>query len=110
FIKLSVLSCQNINRIIELNDLLANFAKKEKITTVIRGVRTIFDCDYEIKLHNINKQIYPDLDSIFFPSAKEYSFISSSFIKELIKYKGNIQPYLPKEIYNIVLKKLNHIL
>ncbi|MBZ2279550.1 pantetheine-phosphate adenylyltransferase, partial [Buchnera aphidicola] len=108
FVKMSVLKYQNINKIIELNDLLANFAKKEKIKILIRGVRTIFDFDYEIKLNHINKHIYPELDSVFFLSSKEYSFISSSFIKELIKYKGNIKPYLPKEIYYLVVKKINN--
>ncbi|AWH90245.1 pantetheine-phosphate adenylyltransferase [Buchnera aphidicola (Melanaphis sacchari)] len=107
--KLATLNLKNIKKIIGFNDLLANLAKKEKTNVLIRGVRTIFDFDYEIKLAAINKQIYPDLDSIFLLSSKEVSFISSSFVKEIAKYKGNVKPYLPKEIHFALLEKFNNI-
>ncbi|QIQ41568.1 MAG: pantetheine-phosphate adenylyltransferase [Buchnera aphidicola (Aphis urticata)] len=104
-IKLATVNIHNIKKIVGFNDLLANLAKKENINILIRGVRTIFDFDYEIKLAAINKQIYPELDSIFLLSSQETSFISSSFVKEIAKYKGNVKPYLPKEIHFALLKK-----
>ncbi|ALD15503.1 phosphopantetheine adenylyltransferase [Buchnera aphidicola (Aphis glycines)] len=107
--KLATLHFDNIKKIIGFNDLLANLAKKENTNILIRGVRTIFDFDYEIKLATINKQIYPELDSIFFLSSKETSFISSSFVKEIAKYKGDVKPYLPKEIHIAFLKKINNL-
>ncbi|QCI24611.1 pantetheine-phosphate adenylyltransferase [Buchnera aphidicola (Muscaphis stroyani)] len=99
----------NIKKIIGFNDLVANLAKQENSKVLIRGVRTIFDFDYEIKLAAINKQIYPHLESVFFLSSKEVSFISSSFVKEIAKYNGNFKPYLPKKIYFASLKKLNKL-
>ncbi|CAL4325947.1 Phosphopantetheine adenylyltransferase [Buchnera aphidicola (Protaphis terricola)] len=105
--KLATKNFKNIKKIIGFNDLLANLAKKENTNILIRGIRTIFDFDYEIKLASINKEIYPELDSIFLLSSKKVSFISSSFIKEIAKYKGNITPYLPKEICLELLKKIN---
>ncbi|QCI17952.1 pantetheine-phosphate adenylyltransferase [Buchnera aphidicola (Acyrthosiphon lactucae)] len=99
---------KNIKKILGFNDLLANLAKKEKANILIRGVRTIFDFDYEIKLAAINKQIYPDLDSVFLLSSKDVSFISSSFVKEIARYKGDIKPYLPKEAHSALLKKLHN--
>ncbi|UPT14374.1 pantetheine-phosphate adenylyltransferase [Buchnera aphidicola] len=107
--KLATLHLNNIKKIIGFNDLLANLAKKENTNILIRGVRTIFDFDYEIKLAAINKQIYPELDSIFLLSSKETSFISSSFVKEIAKYKGNVKPYLPKEIHFALLEKIKKI-
>lgn len=98
---------KNIKKVIGFNDLLANLAKKEKSHILIRGVRTISDLDYEIKLAAINKHIYPELDSIFFLSSQEVSFISSSFVKEIAFYKGNVKPYLPKEVYSALIKKIN---
>lgn len=98
---------KNIKKVLGFNDLLANLAKTEKSNILIRGVRTIFDFDYEIKLAAINKQIYPKLDSIFFLSSQEVSFISSSFVKEIAKYNGDIAPYLPKEAHIALLKKLH---
>lgn len=98
---------KNVKKVLGFNDLLANLAKKEKANILIRGVRTIFDFDYEIKLAAINKQIYPDLDSIFLLSSKEFSFISSSFVKEIAKYKGDTKPYLPKEVHSALLKKID---
>ncbi|AHG59824.1 pantetheine-phosphate adenylyltransferase [Buchnera aphidicola] len=105
----ATLHLKNVKKILGFNDLLANLAKKEKTNVLIRGVRTIFDFDYEIKLAAINKQIYPDLDSIFLLSSKEVSFISSSFVKEIAKYKGNIKPYLPKAVHCALLEKLNDV-
>ncbi|WAI18290.1 MAG: pantetheine-phosphate adenylyltransferase [Buchnera aphidicola (Acyrthosiphon caraganae)] len=102
------LHLKNVKKILGFDDLLANLAKKEKANILIRGVRTIFDFDYEIKLAAINKQIYPDLDSIFLLSSKEVSFISSSFVKEIAKYKGDVKPYLPEEVHSALLRKLNH--
>jgi pantetheine-phosphate adenylyltransferase len=107
--KLATLHLKNIKKVIGFDGLLANLAKKEKTNILIRGVRTIFDFDYEIKLAAINKQIYPDLYSIFFLSSKEVSFISSSFVKEIAKYKGNVKPYIPKEIHCALLKKIKDI-
>ncbi|AEO08345.1 pantetheine-phosphate adenylyltransferase [Buchnera aphidicola] len=101
------LHLKNIKKVLGFNDLLANLAKTEKSNILIRGVRTIFDFDYEIKLAAINKQIYPKLDSIFFLSSKEVSFISSSFVKEIAKYNGNVEPYLPKEVHIALLKKFH---
>ncbi|QIE02248.1 pantetheine-phosphate adenylyltransferase [Buchnera aphidicola] len=105
--KKATLHIKNIKKVLGFNDLLANLAKIEKSNILIRGVRTIFDFDYEIKLAEINKQIYPELDSIFLLSSKEVSFISSSFVKEIAKYNGNVKPYLPKEVYTALLKKLH---
>lgn len=104
----TTLHLKNIKKILGFNDLLANLAKQENSNILIRGVRTIFDFDYEIKLAAINKQIYPDLDSIFLLSSQEVSFISSSFVKEIAKYKGNIKPYIPKEVHFALLKKLKN--
>lgn len=101
------LNLKNIKKVLGFNDLLANLAKQEKSNILIRGVRTIFDFDYEIKLAAINKQIYPKLDSIFFLSSKEVSFISSSFVKEIAQYQGDFEPYLPQEAHIALLKKLH---
>ncbi|QCI22402.1 pantetheine-phosphate adenylyltransferase [Buchnera aphidicola] len=107
--RITTLHLKNVKKILGFNDLLANLAKKEKTNILIRGVRTIFDFDYELKLAAINKQIYPELDSIFLLSSKEVSFISSSFVKEIAKYKGDTKPYLPKAVHFALLKKLNNI-
>ncbi|QCI24114.1 pantetheine-phosphate adenylyltransferase [Buchnera aphidicola (Macrosiphoniella sanborni)] len=95
-----------VRKVLGFNDLLANLAKKERSKILIRGVRTILDFDYEVKLATINKKIYPELDSVFLLSSQEVSFISSSFVKEMALYKGNIKPYLPKEVHAALIKKL----
>ncbi|QCI21850.1 pantetheine-phosphate adenylyltransferase [Buchnera aphidicola (Hyadaphis tataricae)] len=106
--RVATLHLKNVKKILGFNNLLANLAKKEKTNILIRGVRTIFDFDHETKLAEINKQIYPELDSVFFLSSKEVSFISSSFVKEIAKYKGDTKPYLPKEVHYALLKKLKY--
>lgn len=85
--------------------LMVNFAKKYKVNAIIRGLRNISDFNYELKLAYMNRHINPNLESVFFIPSAESSFISSSLIKDIARYKGEFKDFLPLIIYRAMLKK-----
>lgn len=69
------------------NQTIADYCKENEVRYIVRGIRNGVDAEYELKLDFINKKINPDVQTIFIPTDDTYSNISSSTIRELIKYK-----------------------
>ncbi len=82
--------------------LLVNYARKKKVDTILRGLRTVQDYEYELQMALANKKLAPDLETIFMMTESEYSHISSSIIKEVIFFggtgKGMIHPLVEKRL------------
>ncbi|BGI50914.1 MAG: pantetheine-phosphate adenylyltransferase [Arsenophonus endosymbiont of Ceratovacuna japonica] len=86
--------------------LTVNFAKKHNINILIRGIRFISDFEYEYKLANMNNNLMASLETIFLLSSPKLSFISSSLIKDIVYYGGDVSSFLPKSIANFMIHKL----
>ena len=82
--------------------LLVNYARKKKVNTILRGLRTVQDYEYELQMALANKKLAPDIETIFMMTEAEYSHISSSIIKEVIFFGGNgkgmIHPHVEKKL------------
>lgn len=76
----------NIKFEIISNRCIADYCKEEKIPFIVRGIRNAVDAEYELKLSFLNKEINSDIQTIFIPTNEIYSKISSSTIRELLKY------------------------
>ncbi len=74
--------------------LLVNFAKNISANILIRGIRSVSDFEYEINLANINKTLESNIETIFLPTSPDLAVVSSSMIKEIIKYNGDISPFV----------------
>ena len=70
--------------------LLVDFAKQQNATVLIRGLRAISDFEYEFQLASMNRNLAPNIESLFLMPADEYSFISSSLVKEVSSLGGDI--------------------
>ena len=70
--------------------LLVDFAKEQNATILIRGLRAISDFEYEFQLASMNRNLAPDIESLFLMPADEYSFISSSLVKEVAALGGDV--------------------
>lgn len=75
--------------------LMIDYMKSEGITTVVRGVRNSTDFDYERLQEDINKHLYPELEVVYLGSNPEFMHISSSFVRELMRYKKDFSLYIP---------------
>lgn len=91
--------------IISFEGLLADYCKMHGINGVIRGVRGSTDFDYELPMAQINQRLNPDTQTIFLAATPEYSFVSSSAVKELFAFGGDYKDMLPKAAYEAMQKK-----
>ena len=76
--------------------------------TIVRGVRNNYDFENEFKQANINKMLY-NLETVFVPATKEYQFISSSTVKQILSLGGNIDNFVSENTKHLLYNKLNKI-
>ncbi len=94
------------NIIIDSHDgLVVDYCKKNNINIIIRGIRNYTDFDNEYNLANFNKDINNNIETIILFSKNEYRYVSSSTIKELIKFNCDISNYVPNEIITDIKNK-----
>ncbi len=80
------------------DSLLVDFAKKEHCNIIIRGLRAISDFEYELQMGYANKSLYDDIDTIYLMPNLENAFISSSVVRSILKYNGDVSHLISKEI------------
>ena len=78
--------------------LLVDFVKEQHADAIVRGLRTPGDCEYELPLAQANHKLSVQADTIFLASAPEYSYISSSAVRELLRYQADISGYVPETV------------
>lgn len=88
-----LVSCSNV-KVKGFQILLVDFAKQENANILIRGLRAISDFEYEFQLASMNRNLAPDIESIFLMPADEYSFISSSLVKEVASLGGDVSNFV----------------
>lgn len=82
--------------------LIMDYARDHHISAVIRGLRAASDFEYEFMMASMNKQLNPDVETLFMMTAQDLYFVSSSMVKELFLYGGDISHYVP----DLVVKRL----
>ncbi len=87
--------------------LIMEYATTHQFSAVIRGLRAASDFEYEFMMASMNKQISPEVETLFMMTAQNLYFVSSSMIKELARYGGEIGGYLPPSVVKAVEEKLN---
>lgn len=86
--------------------LLVDFVHQNHADVIVRGLRAITDFDYELQLAQTNRVIAPDVDTIFLTTNLRYSYLSSSIVKEIAGYDGDISEFLHPEIARLVQDKI----
>ena len=87
--------------------LLIDFMKKKKASVIMKGLRAVSDFEYELQMALLNKNLDPEIETLFMMTNINYSFLSSSSVKELARNKGNIDGLVPDCIKNEVIKKFS---
>lgn len=83
--------------VIAYEGLTVNFCKSIGAAYMIRGIRTVSDFEYEKAIAQMNHSLAPDIESIFIVSKPGYSSISSTIVREIIRYNGDVSQFIPKE-------------
>ncbi|OUK67556.1 pantetheine-phosphate adenylyltransferase [Klebsiella pneumoniae] len=92
--------------VIGFSDLMANFARAQQANILIRGLRAVADFEYEMQLAHMNRHLMATLESVFLMPCKEWSFISSSLVKEVARHQGDVSHFLPANVHQALLNKL----
>ncbi len=104
-LNLSIKKRNNIE-ITSYGGLLVDFMRKVNAKTIIKGLRAISDFEYEMQMALLNHNLDEEIDTIFMMTSIQNSFLSSSAIRELASYSGKIDDLVPKQIADIIIKKL----
>ncbi len=82
--------------------LLVDFARKKEANIIVRGLRAVTDFEYELQIAQTNRVQYPDLDTVFLVTDLNYSYLSSSIVKEFASYGGDISKFVPESIIPMI--------
>jgi pantetheine-phosphate adenylyltransferase len=80
------------------NTLLVDFAKSEEVDTIIRGLRAVSDFEYELQMGYANSSLDKNIDTMYFMPTLQNAFVSSSVVREILKFKGSVGHLVPKDI------------
>lgn len=88
--------------------LLIDYVKNNNINAVVRGLRATTDFEYEFQMTQMNTKLYSDMETIFLMTKSEFSYISSSLVKEIFTFGGNISDLVPPKVIYYMKEKVNH--
>ena len=91
--------------ILSFRGLLVDFAKEHQVQTIIRGLRAVTDFEYELAMSQTNRVANPDVDTIFLNTSLKYAYLSSSMVKEMAMYGGDISKFVPQQVIGRVYEK-----
>lgn len=86
--------------------LLADFAARCGATAIVKGLRAVSDFEYEFQMALINRSLNSGTETIFLPCSTEYMYLSSSMVKEIARYGGDITAYVPEGLAAIIEEKI----
>ncbi|ALJ90932.1 pantetheine-phosphate adenylyltransferase [Thermus aquaticus] len=75
--------------------LLVDFVKRVGAQAIVKGLRAVSDYEYELQMAHLNRQLLPGLETLFILSATRYSFVSSTMVKEIARYGGDVSKLVP---------------
>ena len=78
--------------------LLVDFARERGIVIIVKGLRAVSDYEYELQMAQMNSALLPGLDTLFLPSTPEWSFLSSSLVKQVAEYGGSVDGLVPANV------------
>lgn len=87
--------------------LLVDYAKQKEAKVILRGLRAVTDFEYEMQGTSMNKVLDDEIETFFMMTNNQYSFLSSSIVKEVAKYHGAVKDLVPKEVEAALKKKFN---
>lgn len=92
--------------VVSFDGLLIDFAHSKNASIIVRGLRAITDFEFELQLSQTNKVIAPDIDTVFLTTNLKYSYLSSSIVKEIAAYDGDISAFVNPLVAEEIIKKM----
>lgn len=90
----------------EFDGLLVNFARSRDARLIIRGLRAVSDFEYEFQMALMNRQLWPEIETIFLTPDTQYSFLSASLVREIASLGGDVSEFVPPLVLERLRRKL----
>lgn len=87
------------------NGLLVEYVQKTKGIAILRGLRAVSDFEYELQMAHMNRRLNSEIETVFVMPSEEYSFLTSSIVKEVASFGGSIKGLVPDEVERALKKK-----
>ena len=97
FIRDEVQTLENVE-VESFANLIVDFAKEKGAHAIVKGLRAISDFEYEFEMNQLNRKMAPDIESIYLMSSPQYSFLSSSGVKEIAMFGGDLTDLVPPAV------------
>ena len=93
-------------KIVTFEGLLIDFAKEMEANVIVRGLRAITDFEYELQMSQTNRKLNPNVETMFMTTSLEYSYLSSTTVKEVASFDGDISQFVPEFVAEKVTEKM----
>ena len=94
-------------KVVPFEGLLIDFAKQVEADFVVRGLRAITDFEYELQMSQTNHKLAPEVETMFLTTSIEYSYLSSTTVKEVAAFGGDISQFVPEAVAAALEQKMN---
>lgn len=91
--------------VISFNSLITDLARDKDAAVIIRGIRAVSDFDYEFQMAGMNRQLLPNIETVFLTPAENLSFISSSLVREISSFNGDVSQFVHESIVSALKEK-----
>ena len=93
--------------IVPFDGLLVEFARRMEATMIVRGLRAITDFEYELQMSQTNQKLDPNIETMFLTTSIEYSYLSSTTVREIAAFGGDLTQFVPEAVALELEKKMN---
>ena len=92
-------------RVVGFEGLLVDFARQNGIKVIVRGLRAVTDFEYELQIAQSNRKVAPDIDTVFLTTNIEYSYLSSSIVKEYASFGVDVKDFVPEPVREMLCER-----
>jgi pantetheine-phosphate adenylyltransferase len=107
-LKASVKGLKNVE-VRHFSGLTVEYARKLKVTAIIRGLRVFSDFEYEFQMALMNRKLVPEVETVFLVPSEQYTYVSSSLIKDIATFGGNISGFVPPPVARKLKEKSKEV-
>ncbi len=107
-IKACITNLPNV-RVDRFDGLLADYVREKKACAIVKGLRAMSDFEYEFQMALANKKLYADAETIFLTTNAENMYLSSSLVRQIASFGGDISDFVPEEILTPINQRLNRL-
>jgi pantetheine-phosphate adenylyltransferase len=92
-------------RVETFSGLLVEYVKKKKGVAILRGLRAVSDFEYELQMAHMNRRLDTNIETVFMMPSEDYSFLTSTIVKEIASFGGDVKDFVPVEVERALIEK-----